>query len=110
MLCLDGLGRLVSLPMLSEEASHPAPPPSLRERVACWRPGYNRYGTTIVPQACAIVQGGAERRTEQGRNTMRQSRRSAPHRASSLRPGGGQHMRQVEGRGRADIRFEDGLH
>jgi hypothetical protein len=33
-----------------------------------------------------------------------------PHQASSLRPPGGQHVRQVEGRGRADIRFEDGLH
>ena len=35
---------------------------------------------------------------------------AALHRASSRRPGRGQHLRQIEGRGRADIRFEDGLH
>ena len=110
MLCLDGLGRLASLPMLGEEAAHPGPAAVLERACGLLAPRLALYGTTIVPQACAIVQGGAERRTEQGRNTMRQSRRSAPHRASSLRPGGGQQVRQVEGRGRTDIRFEDGLH
>ena len=38
------------------------------------------------------------------------ARLAALHRASSRRLGRGQHMRQVEGRGRADICFEDGLH
>ena len=38
------------------------------------------------------------------------ARRAVLPGASSRRLGRGQHMRQVEDRGRADIRFEDGLH
>jgi hypothetical protein len=38
------------------------------------------------------------------------ARRAALHWAFSRRLGRGQHVRQVEGRGRTDIRVEDGLH